>query len=54
MNIAIRLSTHSFKDDILNIYYSLSICCNLSTYKILAPYLTSFNCHLTGNNSLAI
>lgn len=52
MNIAIKLFVYDFKDNIFNIYSGLSICCNLSINKILISCLASFNCYLTGNNSL--
>lgn len=53
VNITTKSSAHSFKDNVFNIYSSLSICRNSSINKIWASYLASFNCYLTGNNNLS-
>lgn len=54
VNIETISSTHSFKNDVSNLHFGLSIYYNSFTNIILTLYLASFNCHLTKNMSLYI
>lgn len=47
INIKTKSFAHGSKHNISNLYSGLSIDRNSSINVILAPYLASFNCHLT-------